>query len=365
MIIVTAPYIDQLDILAGTSALSGEELTENLRGQLGDSLTSLPGVSSTSFAPGSSRPVLRGFQGPRVKVLTDGIGSLDASNTSVDHAVTIDPLTAQRIEVLRGPAVLLFGGDAIGGAVNVIDKRIPRDIPDEAIHVDAIGGYGSAAEDWSIAGSVDAPLSSKLVLHLDGSFRDTSDVRIPGFVVAPGLRDELLEEAAEEFEEGEVEEAAEIREAANERGRITNSASRTQTAGAGIAFIDDGGNLGVSGRYSDPKYGVPGSPGVGHPPGGEGGGGEGGGGEGGGGGGGGGGADRGRCPPTAPAAGGAPRRGGRNRSAASSGPQAAAGRRAPPRPWCHAPRGAVQQTPLNESRLPSTPLAAARRAPAT
>ena len=116
MIIVTAPYIDQLDILAGTSALSGEELTENLRGQLGDSLTSLPGVSSTSFAPGSSRPVLRGFQGPRVKVLTDGIGSLDASNTSVDHAVTIDPLTAQRIEVLRGPAVLLFGGDAIGGA---------------------------------------------------------------------------------------------------------------------------------------------------------------------------------------------------------------------------------------------------------
>ena len=125
MIIVTAPYVDQLDILAGTSVLTGDELAEDMRGQIGDSLTGLAGVSSTSFAPGSSRPVLRGFQGPRVRVLTDGIGALDASNTSVDHAVTIDPLTAQRIEVLRGPAVLLFGGDAIGGAVNVIDKRIP------------------------------------------------------------------------------------------------------------------------------------------------------------------------------------------------------------------------------------------------
>ena len=152
MIIVTAPYVERLDILAGTSVLSGDQLAEDLRGQIGDSLTGLPGVSSTSFAPGSSRPVLRGFQGPRVKVLTDGIGALDASNTSVDHAVTIDPLTAQRVEVLRGPAVLLFGGDAIGGAVNVIDKRIPRDIPDDAVHLDAVGGYGSAANDWSIAG---------------------------------------------------------------------------------------------------------------------------------------------------------------------------------------------------------------------
>ena len=163
MIIVTAPYIDQLDILAGTSALTGEELTESLRGQIGDTLTKLPGVSTTSFAPGSSRPVLRGFQGPRVRVLTDGIGSLDAAASSVDHATPIDPLTAQRIEVLRGPAVLLFGGDAIGGAVNVIDKRIPRDVPEEAIHIDALAGYGSAANDWSAAGSVDVPLTNKLV----------------------------------------------------------------------------------------------------------------------------------------------------------------------------------------------------------
>ena len=264
MIIVTAPYVDQLDLLAGTSALSGDELATDLRGQIGDSLTGLPGVSSTSFAPGSSRPVLRGFQGPRVRVLTDGIGSLDASNTSVDHAVTIDPLTAQRVEILRGPAVLLFGGDAIGGAVNVIDKRIPRDIPDDAVHLDAIGGYGSAADDWSIAGSVDVPLTPKLVIHADGSFRDTGDVRVPGFVLTPALRADLLADAAEELEEGHLDEAAELTELANQSGRIANTASRTQTAGAGIAYIDDGGNLGFSVSYYDTNYGVPSRPGAGH-----------------------------------------------------------------------------------------------------
>jgi iron complex outermembrane receptor protein len=264
MIIVTAPYVDQLDILAGTSALSGDDLAKDLRGQIGDSLTSLPGVSSTSFAPGASRPVLRGFQGPRVKVLTDGIGSLDASNTSVDHAVTIDPLTAQRVEVLRGPAVLLFGGDAIGGAVNVIDKRIPRDVPEDAIHVDAIGGYGSAADDWSLAGSVDVPLTSKLVIHADGSFRDSGDVRVPGYVLSPELRADLLADAAEETEEGHLEEAEELTEAANQRGRIENSASQTYTAGVGLAFIDDGGHLGVSLSYYDSDYGVPSRPGTEH-----------------------------------------------------------------------------------------------------
>ncbi|MEP2989572.1 MAG: TonB-dependent receptor [Parasphingorhabdus sp.] len=264
MIIVTAPYIDQLDILAGTSALTGDELAENLRGQIGDTLTKLPGVSTTSFAPGSSRPVLRGFQGPRVRVLTDGIGSLDAAASSVDHATPIDPLTAQRIEVLRGPAVLLFGGDAIGGAVNVIDKRIPRDVPDEPIHIDALAGFGSAADDWSAAGSVDVPLTKKLVFHVDGSFRDTDDVRIPGFVVAPELRAELLEEAAEEEAEGEFEEAEEFREAANQSGRIENTATRTWTAGAGLAFIDEGGNIGFSVSYYDSDYGVPGRPGAGH-----------------------------------------------------------------------------------------------------
>ena len=256
-IVVTAPYMKQLDILAGTSVLSGNDLSEQVRGQIGDSLTSLPGVSATSFAPGASRPVLRGFQGPRVKVLTDGIGSLDASNTSVDHAVAIDPLTAQSVEVLRGPAVLLFGGDAIGGAINVIDKRIPRDIPDEHPHIDALFGYGSAADDYSAAASFDVPLTPKLVAHIDGSYRKTSDVRIPGYVLAPVLRTELLNAAADLRTSNDTAGAQALEERANLRGTLPNTASETKTGGLGLAYIGDGGNIGISVSRYDTNYGIP------------------------------------------------------------------------------------------------------------
>lgn len=102
----------QRDVLQGTSVLTGEALTRDLRPTIGETLTRLPGVSATSFGPAVSRPVLRGFQGERIRVLTDGIGSIDVSNTSVDHAVVIDPLLAERVEVLRGPAALLFGSSA-------------------------------------------------------------------------------------------------------------------------------------------------------------------------------------------------------------------------------------------------------------
>ena len=263
-IVVTAPFVERLDILSGTSAISGEVLAEKTRAQLGDILTSLPGVSATSFSPGASRPVLRGYQGNRVAVLTDGIGNIDASNTSADHAVTIDTLTVERIEVLRGPAVLLFGGQAVGGAVNALDKRIPRSIPDEAIHIDALAGYGSAAGDWSGGASIDMPITDRVIVHLDGSYRNSDDLRTGGYVLSPNLRAEVLDFAAEETSEGNLEEAAEATELANQRGRIANSAVTTWTAGGGIAFIDDGGNLGVSYSIYDTNYGIPARPGASH-----------------------------------------------------------------------------------------------------
>ncbi|OYW88212.1 MAG: TonB-dependent receptor, partial [Sphingobium sp. 32-64-5] len=120
-IVVTALVSrSQDDVLAGVSVLSGEKLARDLRGTIGETLARQPGVSATSFGPNASRPILRGLQGERVRVLTDGIGSFDVSNTSVDHAVAINPLTAERVEVLRGPAALLYGSSAIGGVINVI-----------------------------------------------------------------------------------------------------------------------------------------------------------------------------------------------------------------------------------------------------
>lgn len=263
-IIVTAPFVRDLSILAGTSELSGDTLAREARAQIGDALTKLPGVSATSFSPGASRPVLRGFQGERIRVLTDGIGTIDVSNTSPDHGVTVEPIILDRVEVLRGPAVLLFGGQAVGGAVNAIDKRIPREVPEEPFHLDALATYGSAADERSIGASLDVPLTSKLVLHLDGSYRKSDDLRVGGFVLSPGLRAEQLEEAAEERAEGNLEEAAEAEELAGLRGRIPNTGTETYSFGAGLAYIGEGGSFGISGSYYNSLYGVPERPGAGH-----------------------------------------------------------------------------------------------------
>lgn len=263
-IIITAPYVRSLDILGNVSVVEGDELARDLRGQIGDSLTRQAGVSATSFTPGASRPVLRGFQGERVRVLTDGIGAIDVSNTSADHAVTIDPLTVERVEILRGPAVLLFGSQAIGGAVNVFDRRIPRAVPADHVHIDAIAGFGTAADDRSAGASIDIALTPKLVAHLDGSWRETDDLRIGGFTLSPQLRADVLALADEEEGEGELEEAAELRETAAQRGRVGNTASRTWTAAGGLAFIDEGGQLGLSLSHFDSRYGVPTRPGIAH-----------------------------------------------------------------------------------------------------
>ncbi len=264
-IVVTAPFVRNLDLLAGAVSLSGDNLVRNIRPQLGDTLAGLPGVSATSFSPGSSRPVLRGFQGERVRVMVDGIGSIDVSNTSTDHAVTIDPITADRVEVLHGPAVLLFGGQAIGGAVNVFDRRIPRTVPDDPVHIDGVAAYGSAADERSIGAGIDLPIGDGgVVLHVDGSYRRSDDMRVGGFVLSPELRAQQLEIAAEEEEEGHPEEAAEARALAGLRGRLPNSATETWTAGAGLALIRERGNLGVSFGVFDSRYGVPMRPGAEH-----------------------------------------------------------------------------------------------------
>ena len=263
-IVVTAPYVRQLDILAGTSVLTGDELRREVRPQIGDSLTSLPGVSATSFTPGASRPVLRGFQGERIRVLTDGIGSIDVSNTSADHAVTIDPLTAERVEVLQGPAVLLFGSQAIGGAVNVIDRRIPRSVPEGGAHGDVVALYGTAAEERSIGGAFDVSLGNGLVLHADGSFRKSDDLEVGGYVLSEPLRREMFEIAAEEFEEGHPEEAEEALEFAALRGTVPNSAVEQKSAGVGLALIRDSFNIGASVSLFDTNYGVPMRPGTVH-----------------------------------------------------------------------------------------------------
>ncbi len=246
-IVVTAVYSRNMaDILAGTSVMTGEDLKRDRRPTIGETLARLPGVSATSFGPNASRPVLRGFQGERVRVLADGIGSFDVSNTSVDHAVVINPLTADRIEVLRGPSALLFGSSAIGGVVNVIDSRIPRTVPDSGFHADAIATFGSAAKERSFGGRVDLGLGNSFAIHLDGSYNISDDLRGGGFVLTAPLR-----------EEAALSTDSEIADLADLNGRIPNTAARTWELAGGLAYITPQFNFGASVSRYDSIYGVP------------------------------------------------------------------------------------------------------------
>ena len=234
------------DVLGGTAVLAKDELTNDLRPTIGETLAQQPGVSASSFGPNASRPVLRGFIGARAPLLTDGIGSIDVSNTSADHAPIINPLTADRIEVLRGPTALIFGPSAIGGVVNVIDSRIPRKMPDEPIHFDGIATYGSAADERSVSGAADVPVADKIVLHADGSFSQTGDQRTGGYVLSRPLR----AQAAASVD-------PDIAELADLKGKVPNTAAKTWDVAGGAAIIDGTNNLGFSVSHFDTFYGVP------------------------------------------------------------------------------------------------------------
>lgn len=246
-IIVTAPFArDRFTMPTAVSVLEGDALVRDTRPSIGETLARQPGVSSTFFGPNASRPILRGLDAERVRVLTDGIGSFDVANTSADHAVAINPLTADRVEIVRGPAALLFGSSAIGGVVNVTDRRIAREIPEEFAHIEATGGLGSAAKERALAGSVDVPLGqSGLVVHADGSWLKTGDYRTGGYIFSEELRHEA------EHEGGEVAEEAMA------KGRLPNTDSRTWNLAGGLSWIGEAGNFGVSVARMESNYGIP------------------------------------------------------------------------------------------------------------
>mgnify|MGYP002200595370 CR=1 FL=1 len=144
--VITANPLGNESPATPSSVLEGDELTLRQKGSLGETLNGLPGVSSTYFGPGASRPVIRGMDGDRIRLLRNGVGALDASSLSYDHAVPEDPNSVERLEVVRGPAALLYGGNAIGGVVNSFDNRIPSE-PVDGIHGSGELRYGVSITD--------------------------------------------------------------------------------------------------------------------------------------------------------------------------------------------------------------------------
>ena len=244
-IVVTGVRRRAEDVLGGVSVLSGQELTSAIRPSIGDTLTRLPGVSASSFGPTASRPILRGLGGDRIRVLTDGIGSFDVSASSADHAVAINPLTADRIEVLRGPAALPFGSSAIGGVVNVIDSRIPRRA-EAPLHADVTLGYGSAADERSAGLSLSVPIFGNFVLHGDAALSRSDDLRTGGHLLSDDLRDAARASASPE-----------VRALADLKGRLPNTKAESADFAGGLAYIDGGLNAGFSVTRHTALYGVP------------------------------------------------------------------------------------------------------------
>ena len=244
VIIVTASPLNRSvdEAITGQSILSGDDLQDRLAGTIGETLKLEPGVSSTSFGAGASRPIIRGQGGDRVRILTNGIGSIDASSASPDHAVAVEPAQAERIEVVRGAAILRYGSSGAGGIVNVIDGRIPDDFPDGETDVSVRIGASSVDAAAEAAASIDQR-AGNFVIHLDSTFRKAQDYNIP-------VEGESRAQLAEEGEE--------VPDDFDENRRLDNSFARSSSFTGGVSYIGDTGFIGVSGHSFSSTYGIPG-----------------------------------------------------------------------------------------------------------
>ncbi|MGE3303089.1 MAG: TonB-dependent receptor [Hyphomonadaceae bacterium] len=183
----SAPVIVTASPLAGgaenfatiVETLDRDQILKAGGANLADALSNVPGVAGAGFAAGASRPVIRGMDAQRVKLLEDGVGSFDVSEVGPDHGVPIDPLSAQRIEVVRGPGVLRYGGQAIGGVINAINNRVPLTLPEESLTGEAAASYASAAETGQGSVLLDARLG-QFAAHVDAFARRASDYDTPG-----------------------------------------------------------------------------------------------------------------------------------------------------------------------------------------
>jgi iron complex outermembrane receptor protein len=223
-----------------TSALTGWDLVRDAEASLGETLAEAPGVTASYNGPGSSRPIIRGLGGDRVRILEAGVGSGDVSSQGPDHAVGIEPLAAERIEVVRGPATLLYGSGVMGGVVNVIDRRIPRELPLRSLTGSAMGLGGTVADERTVAVELNGGVGSWAV-HASGLKRKTGDYAIPGF--------------AEHQHDGESPPAEGGDEAF---GVLPNSAIETARGALGLSWIGDAGYFGAAVSGLDNDYGVPG-----------------------------------------------------------------------------------------------------------
>ncbi len=231
VVVTTTPFENrsELDLAQPVSVLRGDDLRRKREASLGDTVSRELGVASTSFGPGAGRPIIRGLDGPRVRVLENGVGTLDISSVSPDHAVTAESLNASQIEILRGPATLLYGSGASGGVVNVVNGRIPSQLfksPKGDFEARGNTATEELAAAFNAAGSV-----GRASWSVGGFKRRTDDYHIPGWA-----------------NEGDR---------SGRKGVVENSAVNSGGWSAGGSFVGERGFLGGSAARFDSEYGIP------------------------------------------------------------------------------------------------------------
>jgi len=240
-IVVTAPMSRPLFQQAqSASVLSGQNLTLAIEPSLGQTLARLPGVSSSYFGPAASRPIIRGLDGDRIRILQNGLNTIDASATSVDHAVSFDTSNLKSVEVVRGPATLLYGSNAIGGVVNSIDGRIVDQKIDGTIRGSLGGRYSSVDSGYQSSGMLEGGYKG-LAFHVEAFSRAAEDFRIPGNARTPA------EQAANPLPAGQTE-TSKI---------MPNSNLRSQGVTSGLSYIWDKGFFGFAWTQFHTNYGSP------------------------------------------------------------------------------------------------------------
>jgi iron complex outermembrane receptor protein len=219
------------------AVVSGDELARTRASTLGETLANQLGVSSSYFGAGASRPIIRGLAGARVQMLQDGIDTMDAATVSDDHAVTLDPLVADQIEIFRGPTTLLYGSGAVGGVVNTVTTRIPDAAPADGLEGAFELRGDSAAQARGAAVRLDGG-GARFAWHFDAGRRESEDYDIAGFADAEA---DAADAAADE-----------------PYGFVPNSAAESDSAAFGASWLGDAGFLGVGISAFDTSYGIPG-----------------------------------------------------------------------------------------------------------
>jgi iron complex outermembrane receptor protein len=224
------------------SIITHDQLQERSEPTIGELLASQPGVSSSYFGPSASRPVIRGQSRQRVRILENGLDSGDVSDVSDDHAVASDPISLQRIDILRGPSTLLYGSSAIGGVVNMIDQSIAEEPVGTPLTGEVDLRKGDSADEESTGAIALNGQAGSINWHFSSFYRETDDIEIPGYAESARLR--ASEEEASENDE--------------KKGTLENSDSLSKGLKLGASHVWSDGFFGIAVRSNRSNYGIPG-----------------------------------------------------------------------------------------------------------